>query len=847
MKDTFALITNIITLIVFFGTIIFAIANAIWKKQYEKKYKISADFFTYPNKTGVLFRAAIIILLNITILSTIYLNYKDSIYTFEVKGKFKPNLNMQEIIGKNTDQSNIKYNLMHIKGNIYYLNDVNALSEISSDKIKSIDDKSKPEEGYKLLRFEYSIDSAKDNNKTKVFMLQVQNNVKISDIINFVDQHKKLEGLSVKPGYYVSWMLDNNIEVNTLDKPIKEYKNDDITLKAQKKIIKDIYHVIRINKDSLLVFKNTSLSWLTLICIILYIFVISIGIYLYYVKMVKKNNKKIISKKLNHLYMLTLLASNAFSCCIMLFYNRNYSLYSKNNLIISSIIIITLAFSFISFLCKNKVKKEHCIYIFCILLGMIITFYTLSFLDIIIYILFNFYLLDIIADVIIQTLVVMIGLVIIVLSYANLFINSIILDLEPKYKLIHINNKNNYLDIPEELAVISEHDKKFLSVRYKAEKDELIELNTYEYWLVDPSDCTIKEKSFKRESVINEDIQLRYEAEKDNIKKETEEGYKPIRFDFNGGTKDGKALENITKAILVGSKLSDSVETIDTFGVFKTIGNSVKGFNKWVESPQSFKKYKDVAVDDKNETKTLYAYYNKKLVKNVNKCKETPDDGYKFVVFDFNGGKKCIKKARSVKKEVLIGAKLSDAVATVKTEGLVKKEEKTSSVFRFWTEAKKGAKQYTDVTIDDSYETKTLYAYYDKEVVKDVVRDKKTPDDGYKFVIFDFNGGTKDGKELENIKKEVLIGARLSDAVASVKMDGIIKKSKDGKKVFGFWTDSKNETKEYNDIMFESKCRTKTLYAYYDKDVVKDVVFNKEKTDEEKDQSQNKSQDGNKK
>lgn len=524
MKDTFALITNIITLIVFFGTIIFAIANAIWKKQCEKKYKISADFFTYPNKTGVLFRAAIIILLNITILSTIYLNYKDSIYTFEVKGKFKPNLNMQEIIGKNTDQSNIKYNLMHIKGNIYYLNDVNALSEIISDKIKSIDDKSKPEEGYKRLRFEYSIDSAKDNNKTKVFMLQVQDNVKISDIINFVDQHKKLEGLSVKPGYYVSWMLDNNIEVNTLDKPIKEYKNDDITLKAQKKIIKDIYHVIRINKDSLLVFKNTSLSWLTLICIILYIFVISIGIYLYYVKMVKKNNKKIISKKLNHLYMLTLLASNAFSCCIMLFYNRNYSLYSKNNLIISSIIIITLAFSFISFLCKNKVKKEHCIYIFCILLGMIITFYTLSFLDIIIYILFNFYLLDIIADVIIQTLVVMIGLVIIVLSYANLFINSIILDLEPKYKLIHINNKNNYLDIPEDLAVISEYKNKFLAVRYKAEEDELIKLYTDEYWFIDPSDCIVKEESFKKELVVKGNDKLKLStldaiirAEKNNI------------------------------------------------------------------------------------------------------------------------------------------------------------------------------------------------------------------------------------------------------------------------------------------------------------------------------------------
>ena len=115
MKDTFAFIANIITSLVFFGTIIFAIANIIWKKQCVKKYKISAEFFTYANKTRVLFRAAIIILLNITILSTIYLNYQDSLYNIKTR-------NIKEIDGFNHEL--IVYN----KDNAFnYLYDSNKL------------------------------------------------------------------------------------------------------------------------------------------------------------------------------------------------------------------------------------------------------------------------------------------------------------------------------------------------------------------------------------------------------------------------------------------------------------------------------------------------------------------------------------------------------------------------------------------------------------------------------------------------------------------------------------------------------------------------------------------------
>lgn len=200
--------------------------------------------------------------------------------------------------------------------------------------------------------------------------------------------------------------------------------------------------------------------------------------------------------------------------------------------------------------------------------------------------------------------------------------------------------------------------------------------------------------------------------------------YKPVTFDFDGGTKDGKVVENVTKEVLIGAKLSDAVETIDTIGVFKTIGNSLKGFKKWTSAKNSSVEYEDVVIEDDYKPITLYAQYNKKLVKDVNNDKETPDDGYKFVIFDFNGGTKDGEELEIVKKEILIGAKLSDAVASVKTFGSFKNIGSSLKGFSVWTDIKDDVEEYDDVIIDDKYETKTLYAYYDKEVVRDVDRNK---------------------------------------------------------------------------------------------------------------------------
>lgn len=213
-------------------------------------------------------------------------------------------------------------------------------------------------------------------------------------------------------------------------------------------------------------------------------------------------------------------------------------------------------------------------------------------------------------------------------------------------------------------------------------------------------------------------------VEYDSNQIESDEEYKLVTFDFNGGAKDGKVLENVTKEILIGSKLSEAVSTIETIGVFKTIGSSVKGLKKWASAENSSVEYEDVVIDDDYEPITLYAQYNKKLVKDADNDKEAPDDGYKFVIFDFNGGTKDGKVLENIKKEVLIGAKLSDAVSSVKTFGAFKNIGISKKGFSIWTDIKDDAEKYDDVIIDDKYETKTLYAYYDKAVVRDVDRNK---------------------------------------------------------------------------------------------------------------------------
>lgn len=482
MKDTFSLIANIITLLVFCATIIFAIANTIWKKQCEKKYKISADFFTYANKTGVLFRAAIIILLNIMILSIIYLNYRDSLYNIKTKNikeldGFNHELivynkdnavnylyDSNKLLLKNKESPNLIYNVNFLEGNRFCLTDSNLLNKLGSSELDNINNILKLDKEFKCLKLEDNINKDEFINT----ILLVPNNFKRSIIIKYVYYNNLIKNIYSSSGYNIDRKDNNN----------------------------------------LVAFKKTDINWVFKIYICLYMIVICMGIYQFYMNILKKQNAKLIDKKTNYIYIF-IFALSIFVCCFLILnYNSNNYL-EYNSYLLTGLIIIPSIFTLgYGAHLMTIFQKKSCVMIFCAVLGMIITFYTLSFLDILIYILFNFYLLDIIADVILQTLVVMIGLVIIVLSYANLFIDSIILDLEPKYKLIHINNKNNYFNIPEDLAIISEYKNKFLAVSYKIYNESTIVLYTNEFWFINSCDCVIREKVFKNDFVIKENDKL---------------------------------------------------------------------------------------------------------------------------------------------------------------------------------------------------------------------------------------------------------------------------------------------------------------------------------------------------
>lgn len=314
MKDTFALIANIITLLVFIGTIIFAIANAIWKKQCEKKYKISANFFTYANKTRVLFRAAIIILLNITIISIIYLNYQDSLYnikTRNIKGLdgFNHELivynkdnavnylyDSNKLLLKNKESPNIIYNVNFFEGNRFCLTVSNLINKLDSSELDTINNILKLEKEFKSFKIENNIN--KDESLDTI--LQVPNNFKRSVTIKYIYYNSLIKNKYSTSGYYID----------------------------------------RKNSNNLVSFKKADVKCLYSVCICLYMFVICMGIYLFYLNVLKKYNSKLINMKLHYIYLSMLALGIVASYILILNYNRNNYLNSCNYLIIFLIIII---------------------------------------------------------------------------------------------------------------------------------------------------------------------------------------------------------------------------------------------------------------------------------------------------------------------------------------------------------------------------------------------------------------------------------------------------------------------------------------------------------------------------
>ncbi len=93
--------------------------------------------------------------------------------------------------------------------------------------------------------------------------------------------------------------------------------------------------------------------------------------------------------------------------------------------------------------------------------------------------------------------------------------------------------------------------------------------------------------------------------------------------------------------------------------------------------------------------------------------KDDPEEGYKFITFDFNGGRQCDELKNQVRYQVPIGSKVSDAVDHLKKIHTLKEIKKDGEKFFCWSDNKNWEKQYSDEVITKNYDNeRKLYAQY---------------------------------------------------------------------------------------------------------------------------------------
>ncbi len=141
------------------------------------------------------------------------------------------------------------------------------------------------------------------------------------------------------------------------------------------------------------------------------------------------------------------------------------------------------------------------------LFNMCLFYYVFYALDILLYIINNIYLITVRNDSIFLTMVnIVLGVAIIIVSFIYL-IKRLIMECQyDKYKLLVVNEFKVLENNLKDLAVICEYKDKFLSVEYKTEGDKKIKLYTKKYWFIDPSACTIEEKSFEEEIIDKDNV-----------------------------------------------------------------------------------------------------------------------------------------------------------------------------------------------------------------------------------------------------------------------------------------------------------------------------------------------------
>lgn len=230
------------------------------------------------------------------------------------------------------------------------------------------------------------------------------------------------------------------------------------------------------------------------------------------------------------------------------------------------------------------------------------------------------------------------------------------------------------------------------------------------YEILNENTFAIRQHNFKIQNLEDKEIKFI------NIGPLYNKEFSKLTLNLNGGVFNNNS-GNLEYAVIQNYKISELEKLInDLFTDSKPSKNGRKLLYWSATEDGEFNYFKDGKnkLFDISSDITLYAQYKDKVIDDNGQT--TPDEGYNFVIFDFNGGKRNNGDVNNVKKQILTGVKLSDAVKYVEDEKLIDGVEKAGKAFGYWSDAQADdSPVYTDVTVDENYQDKTLYAQYKVE------------------------------------------------------------------------------------------------------------------------------------
>lgn len=230
------------------------------------------------------------------------------------------------------------------------------------------------------------------------------------------------------------------------------------------------------------------------------------------------------------------------------------------------------------------------------------------------------------------------------------------------------------------------------------------------YEILNENTFAIRQHNFKIQNLEDKEIKFI------NIGPLYNKEFSKLTLNLNGGVFNNNS-GNLEYAVIQNYKISELEKLInDLFTDSKPSKNGGKLLYWSATEDGEFNYFKDGKnkLFDISSDITLYAQYKDKVIDDNGQT--TPDEGYNFVIFDFNGGKRNNGDVNNVKKQILTGVKLSDAVKYVEDKKLIDGVEKAGKAFGYWSDAQADdSPVYTDVTVDENYQDKTLYAQYKVE------------------------------------------------------------------------------------------------------------------------------------